>query len=732
MERDTEVPSIAWRADPKLTHVVAAGISRYEIGRLFTLPQAAEHAVRFAEWARYTGGVKPDNIHLFLSDADLARFDERLNRAGICRRPATYEEINHFIDKELKDHSGELLYLFWSGHGSISENRDRILFFEDLSNEFQRSLDLNHLLLRLRSEPQGKFRMQLAYVDACANRFEELRFKASAGTDRPGVGKLVTSVRQVFFLAADSGREAVAGEFSKAVLQSLRQRFESDRVWPPDPDAVREAVRPLFETLHQRPVQIAWTTKAGDEYGEEISGDLPASDYVNGVALQAGYPVRFLRRLVAMAPAYTADGSGDRRDALYQRLSQQAALHGRASLLSPDLDLLRLIAQAFESARTEALRQEIDDIGFSAELRRLALLRDARTLLLNLSTTVPELKKDYLATVMPLEPGPKRMNASTLDAMLDELTQIHGDDPHRFLWQFLLRVASRQPAADAKKIEDFVCGGSSELIVRTLREELRRERRFLLSVTIEPDFSDQPRPKTVEARLLLAGTVTVVQAFASRAVENWKGAEQGAAEIVRAARRIVIEQYGKDEGALDIEFLMPESCFSQAPDQFGLGLKANRATLGRVHSVVVRWRTRVLDPSSTELAPWYAVAKRIDRRASGQVQWLDSAAPQEAGRACTSCRGLLALGFLPQDEIDELIGAGFPFIAWLRSQPADGWPAFKQRFEAWAGAVPFDMLPRELRGIRQNPTDLGASLTMFWDDPEYARHWMPLQEPKHD
>jgi hypothetical protein len=42
------------------------------------------------------------------------------------------------------------------------------------------------------------------------------------------------------------------------------------------------------------------------------------------------------------------------------------------------------------------------------------------------------------------------------------------------------------------------------------------------------------------------------------------------------------------------------------------------------------------------------------------------------------------------------------------------------------------MLPRELRGIRQNPTDLGASLTMFWDDPEYARHWMPLQEPKHD
>jgi hypothetical protein len=728
MASDPGVHSVEWRSDPALTHVVSVGISRYDIGGNFTLPRAAEHALQFAEWARYSGGVKAENIHLFLSDGNPGAFDDRLKKARIDRRPATSQEINGFIEKQLKNYSGDLLYLFWSGHGSISENRERILFFEDLTADFDRALDLNHLLVRLRSEPHGKFRLQLAYVDACANRFEELRFKISAGKDRPGVGKLVTSVRQVFFLAADSGREAMAGEFSSAVLGALKGEWERGRLWPPDPDAVREAVRPIFEQMHQRPVQIAWSTKDGDEYGEEVSGDLPASDYVNGVARAAGYPVRFLRRLVVLAPALTAESSGGKRDELYRQLSQQPAEADRASRLTPEMDLLRLIARAFESRRTDVLERVIDDVAFTAELGRLSLLREARVRLMALATTMAELRKDYLATVIPLAAAPERLSAATVDAMLDELTQIHSDDSFRFLWQFLLRVAARHPAAGAG-IEQFVGQNSNQVVLRSIQEDLQQEQRFLLSITIEPEFGEHPLPRGVEARLLLARTVTVVHAFPAQKVEDWSGAERAAGEVVLAARKIVIDQYRKGEDALDIEFLLPEGSFSRAPDQFGLALRPKRATLGRVHSVIVRWRARVLEPSTTELGPWYAAAQRIDRKASGKVEWLD-VRPNDADRVCTTCRGLLALGFLPEDEIEELIGAGFPFIAWLRSPPADGWAAFKQRFERWAGGDAFELLPRRLRAIRQAPTDLGASLTMFWDDPEYARHWMPLQEPK--
>ena len=729
MARDKEVSSVEWRADPKRTHVVAIGISTYAIGSPWTLPLAAAHAVQFAEWAHFSGGVERDNIHLFLSEADRAKFDKRPNKAALFARAATHQEISGFIDKELKDLSGDLLYLFWSGHGSISENRERILFFEDLSNDFTRALDLNHLLVRLRSEPHGKFHLQLAYVDACANRFEELRFKASAGKELPGIGKLVKDIRQIFFLAADSGQEATAGEFSKAILQSLRQQYETERIWPPDPDAVREAVRPIFDETLQRPVQIAWSTKRGDEYGEEVSGDLPSSDYVNSVAREAGYPVRFLRRLAAMASPFTSERSDAKRDALYQRLTKRTLLAGRAASLSPELDLLRLIATAFESGQEGALEEEVKDLIFTAELRRMRLLRDARLLLLTLETTISELRKDYLATVMPLDPAPQRLAAATLDAMLDELTNIRSDEPLRFLSQFLLRVAAHQPAA-AWEIETFVGKKAGQVVMNTIREELQRERRFLLSITIEPKFGDQPLPKAVEARLLFSGTVTVLQPFPPRIVDTWVGAEQAVAEIVRAARNIVIDQYRKEEDALDIEFLLPEGCFSQAPDQFGLGLKLNRATLGRVHSVIVRWRARILAPSTTELGPWYAAAKRIDRKAHGNVEWLDVA--KDASQACNSGRGLLALGFLPENEMEDLIGAGFPFIVWLRTQPPDGWPAFKERFDIWVHSRRFELLPRELRTIRQSPADLGASLTMFWDDPDYAQHWMPVQEPKHD
>ena len=115
MASDPSVHSIEWRSDPAQTHVVSVGISRYDIGGNFTLPRAAEHALQFAEWARFSGGVKPDNIHLFLSDGNPGAFDDRLKKARIDRRPATSQEINGFIDKQLKNYSGDLLYLFWSG-----------------------------------------------------------------------------------------------------------------------------------------------------------------------------------------------------------------------------------------------------------------------------------------------------------------------------------------------------------------------------------------------------------------------------------------------------------------------------------------------------------------------------------------------------------------------------------------------------------------------------------------
>jgi hypothetical protein len=684
--------------------------------------------MQFAEWA-LAAGVPADRIHLFLSSADTTKFQDRLTKAKIAARPATDREINGFVNDELKDLSGDLLYWFWSGHGSISENSERLLFFEDLRNDSQPSLDLSHLMKRLRSQPYGRFRRQVAYVDACANRFEDLGFKYSAGVVRPGLGKLVTSVRQLFFLAADSGNEALAGKFSQAILQALRKQHDAgQRLWPPDPDTVRKAVGQAFEGSQQRPVQIAWSTESGDEYSWAVSGDLPASEYVNGMAREVGYPVRFLRRLTAMAALYTAAGSDARRDALYQRLSAQPAPVGRAARLSPELDMLRLIAKGLQQGSPEALRDEVSDPGFSAELNRLTLLRDVRALLVNLEqATMADFQEDYAITVMPLEPAPERLNAHTLDAMLDELTQVHVDDAYRFLWQFLLRVATHQPEA-RRAIDTLIREHSSPVLLRTIRDELQKEQRFLLSVSIEPAESGQFLPGAVEAKLLFAGTVTVVRPLPRIAVDTWPKAEQAAVELVGQARKIVMGQLRKSDRDLDIEFLLPYGCFQQAPDEFILRLAAPTA-LGRVHPVVVRCRARIVERWDWDLTLWQAAGNRIDRKAKGMVEWLDPTGSKNAGPVYQTCKGLLALDFLPRDEIEDLVTAGYPFIAWLRSDPAGGWDAFKQRFAEWAHASPFEQLPRGLPEIRRNPGDLGESLTMFWDDPNYTEHWPRAEEP---
>lgn len=339
-------------ANPATTHVLAVGVSTYEIGEEWRLPAAADHAVRFAEWAS-AAGVPSRQIHLFLSQRDVDSYKGRLDAINVQNKAATYTSFNEFVDKEMPRLSGDLLYFYWSGHGSISENSERILFYEDLTRDSQRHLDLNHFLIRLRSAPHGRFPFQIAYVDACANRFEDLGFHTSPGRDQPGTRALVSGVQQVFFLAADSGQQAAAGEFSSHVLRTLNSEFRLRGVWPPDPDEIVKEVRHQFRGLEQRPVQIAWRTSSGDESGVEItSGDLPAYDFINAVALSGGYSVRSLRRLASIVAQYEALGgerSEEQRDELYAHLAVKSirVARKRRTRFNPQLDILHIIASAF-------------------------------------------------------------------------------------------------------------------------------------------------------------------------------------------------------------------------------------------------------------------------------------------------------------------------------------------------------------------------------------------------
>ncbi len=308
--------------------------------------------------------------------------------------------------------------------------------------------------------------------------------------------------------------------------------------------------------------------------------------------------------------------------------------------------------------------------------------------------------------------------------MLDELSQAaSGPERFSFLFEFLLRIKHRYPA-DAKKLELLAHASASPLLLATIEQKLSREQRFLLSISIDPELGEE-LPSAVEAKLFIADTAIVINAFGHTPAATWETVKTVVEDIVRQSRRVVIQQYGREEADLEVEFLLSDSFFLEAPDEFIIALnRLNKPRLGKLHPVVIRWRERILNPSDFELTPWQEAAAKVERKKPSIIHWFDREQSNDPVAACAECKGLVALRFLPKEELYNVIGAGFPFVAWLRSEPVSGnWEQFFQQFGHWAGQHIFESLPQKLRTIRQRNTDLGATLTLFWDDPDRSHHW---------
>jgi len=724
--------------DPGESHVFAVGIGSYDLGVAWNLPHAAEHALAFAAWTR-TCGVPRNQIHLFISSADRAKLTREIERADLDACSATFASITNFVLQELGTKSGELLYMFWAGHGSLSEEGLRMLFFEDLTQQSPTAFDLNDFFARLRTSSFQRFSTQIAFIDTCANRFEELGFDASLGKVTAGAGRwLHAGVRQAFFLAADSGEQAKEGAFGAAILSALKQATVKNGCWPPDQDKIVSAVRPNFEEAAQHPIQLVWTAADGDQHVQEmVSGNLPASRFVNAAAFSRKLPVRALRRLAEIALRYarlsesTATGA-TQRDELYGRLCAAARCPlANLARSSPRVEILHLVGAALQWNQEFQLAHQLGQLApaaeFSVELDRLALMQEVRTLIETLPATTTKLRGEYLKTIGRQGAEPARDEVTTIDAMLDELYQISGVlEPQRPVWEFLLRLADRFPT-HKEPIETFLKSRVTQVTLNTLRSELQREQLFVLSINLNPAYTEEPAIESIDARLVVAGTSNVVRTFAERQVTTWEAIEARVSEIVTESRELVIKMYVRDESALLVEFLMPSAYLTRTPDRLIVKLGGISRPLGRLHSVVVRLRERVIQRDyAINLAEWETIASRIDRDRASAVHWMDCT---RAAPTIDTCCGLVVLQFLPSDDLLDIVNEGFPFLAWLRSEPdAGNWAEFVRQFDAWAGGRPLRNIARDVRTIRRKPTDLGANLTLFWDDPDQIGHWLRLAD----
>jgi hypothetical protein len=233
----------------KNTYALVVGIEQYEALILPHLNGQASDAHKFAAWLQ-ARGVLRDHILLFLSPVEANKALSGPPEAPVPA--ATRANIYDALTKTLLPLRGSLLFIFWAGHGVITADGTRKLFYADGSAKDMRCLDLTALLTALRSDVYS-FKRQVALVDACANYVEELSLPVTLPADVVPTGAPLTDREQFVLMGAQAGQRAKSdavrrtGYFAAAVLERLQQAPAAP--WLPDMKMLAEQLAAYFDDL---------------------------------------------------------------------------------------------------------------------------------------------------------------------------------------------------------------------------------------------------------------------------------------------------------------------------------------------------------------------------------------------------------------------------------------------------------------------------------------------------
>ncbi|MFI8822658.1 caspase family protein [Streptomyces sp. NPDC053431] len=228
-------------ARPDRTYALVVGVERYAAGQAWDLPGPAADARRFTAWLRGRG-VPASHISLLLAPLPGAGGPEVDVPAG----PAGREAVQDVLTRRLPALEGDLLWVFWGGHGVTDPQGHRRLFYADAGPDDRRNLDLDAWLAAFTTDLVPGFQRQIWVVDSCQTFVEDLGFARSLPAEVPPGGDRLPGREQFVLLASGPGQRAVndpvrqTGAFSLAVLEALAAT--DDATWPPDMGAIADTV----------------------------------------------------------------------------------------------------------------------------------------------------------------------------------------------------------------------------------------------------------------------------------------------------------------------------------------------------------------------------------------------------------------------------------------------------------------------------------------------------------
>lgn len=240
--------------NPNQTWALVVGVEEYpELPDKWRLKGPASDAIRFVNWL-LERGVPPAQIRLCLSVSDVRAATAPL-KGQVEPLDTTRDTIISLLDRDVSAWDGELLFVFWGGHGSI-DSRDkeeaRRLYFSDAIPTSPASLSLPALQRMLNHRRKGSISRQVFLIDACATFQARANFKSDVAPSEPAIGnEQDPRVQQFQFFAARRGEAAAnlnseeTGAFSREVLKALADPQWTGQ-WPPNMVAVARSVQETF------------------------------------------------------------------------------------------------------------------------------------------------------------------------------------------------------------------------------------------------------------------------------------------------------------------------------------------------------------------------------------------------------------------------------------------------------------------------------------------------------
>ncbi|MEU3935831.1 caspase family protein [Streptomyces sp. NPDC029044] len=236
------VPSV----DPARVHALVVGIEAYEAGETWRLPGPARDAVRFWRLLR-DAGVPESQLRLHLSP--LPPHDPHVPYGR-----ADQATLRRVLVRELSRAQGDVLWVWWGGHGVLDRSGRLRLFCADAGVDDKVGIDLDSALARYAGDAVPGLRDQLWIVDACETFEEDLGFREALPAEALPVGRPHHAHRQTVLRAAGRGRAAAndparaTGLFSDVLLGLLADRAAVLPA-PPDPEELFPAVRARIAAL---------------------------------------------------------------------------------------------------------------------------------------------------------------------------------------------------------------------------------------------------------------------------------------------------------------------------------------------------------------------------------------------------------------------------------------------------------------------------------------------------